>query len=141
MEYYEGLSENIITAFEKKCAIPKPVLKLIEKFEKKYKGVSWPSTSFKNLNELCSKHEISINDALDAISARNSLRENEEKLEQNEATFKGVEEFLIDFLTHNLSIEVNEESCGFNGRSLEIKLSLKNKVISEGYYTLKEDEG
>jgi len=141
MEYYEGLSENVIRALEKKSFFPKPVLKLIEKFEKKYKGAPWPAGShYQTIGQLCYKHGMSINDTLDALSARKALRENEEKLRQNEATFKGVEGFIVGFLTHNLCIEVDEESYGFNGRSLEIKLLLKDKVISKGTFSLKEDE-
>ena len=141
MKYYKGLSENVIGALEKRSAIPKPILSLIDKCNIKHRGTSWPVEKFKILGKLCDKHGITCKDAFEASVARNSLKENRKGLKQNEATFKGVEEFLVDFLTHNLFIEVNEESYGFNGNSLEIKLLLKNKVISESSYTLKEDEG
>ena len=49
-------------------------------------------------------------------------------------------EELKEFLKENLNISLVEKSYGFNGRMLTAKLSLGDEVISEDYYTLKEDE-
>lgn len=55
--------------------------------------------------------------------------------------FEEIENDLIEFLTENLSISVEEENYGFNGQHLSIKLWLNNKVISEGWYDIKRDDG
>jgi hypothetical protein len=55
--------------------------------------------------------------------------------------FEEIENDLIEFLTENLSISVEEEGYGFNGKHLSIKLQLNNKVISEGWHDIKRDDG
>jgi hypothetical protein len=50
---------------------------------------------------------------------------------------KEIKEYLEDYL----SINIKEESYGFNGRHIIVELKLDEKVISSDSYTIKQDEG
>ena len=51
------------------------------------------------------------------------------------------QEEIKQYLKENLSIEVDEESYGFNGSHTVIKLMLEDEILSEEYIDIKRDEG
>jgi len=51
------------------------------------------------------------------------------------------QEEIKQYLKENLTVEVDEESYGFNGVHLSIKLVLEDDILSERYVDIKRDEG
>ena len=51
------------------------------------------------------------------------------------------EQDVKDYILNNLTLEITEESFGFNGSHVKIKLMLENEVISEDYIDTKNDDG
>jgi hypothetical protein len=51
-----------------------------------------------------------------------------------------MDEIIRQYLKDNLSIELDEEGYGFNGRHVVIRLLVDNEIISECSYTIKRDE-
>tara|TARA_Y100000310_G_C20704363_1_gene833751 strand:+ start:39662 stop:39835 length:174 start_codon:yes stop_codon:yes gene_type:complete len=49
--------------------------------------------------------------------------------------------YIHNYIKDNLTLDVSEESSGFNGRQLEFTLKIKDDVLSTELYTLKRDEG
>ena len=45
------------------------------------------------------------------------------------------------YLKENLKLEINEESFGFNGSHLVLKLTLEDETLSEEYIDIKNDDG
>lgn len=52
-----------------------------------------------------------------------------------------MDEQIKQYLIDDLSINIKEESYGFNGRYMTFELKLGNEVISSDSITIKEDEG
>ena len=52
-----------------------------------------------------------------------------------------MENLIKKYLKDNLSINIKEESYGYNGQCVTIELELDNEVISRASYTTKQDEG
>lgn len=48
---------------------------------------------------------------------------------------------LKEYLKENLSLEVTENSHGFNGEHIDIKLLLEGEEISSDWIVTREDEG
>lgn len=46
-----------------------------------------------------------------------------------------------EYLKENLRLEISEESFGFNGKHLVVKLILEEEKISEEYIDVKNDDG
>jgi len=46
-----------------------------------------------------------------------------------------------DYLKEYLKLEIREESFGFNGSHLTVKLILEDETISEEYIDIKNDDG
>jgi len=141
-KFHHLYHDDVIRKLETQLAkITKRVLNLAEKYFDKYNGECGSINEYKKIEELCKEKNILIGSVFDAVKAKKLLEENEICAKENENNFKHIKEFMVDFLKSNLSIEVDEDSFGFNGRSLNIKLVLGEDTISEGMYTLKEDEG
>ena len=69
VEFYHGFQEDVLRKLKEKInAIPKKVLKLVEKYEKKYKGVTYQVDDYKKVQELCLKHGVGINESFDAVN-------------------------------------------------------------------------
>ena len=45
-----------------------------------------------------------------------------------------------EYLRNNLSIEISEDTLGFNGRQIKVSLLLEGEEISEASYTIKNDD-
>ena len=45
------------------------------------------------------------------------------------------------YLKEHLKLDVREESFGFNGSHVVIKLTLEDEVLSEEYIDIKNDDG
>jgi len=52
-----------------------------------------------------------------------------------------MEDLIKQYLKDNLSININEESYGFNGKCITIELKIDNEVISSASHTIYQDEG
>ncbi len=139
--FYQGYDYNTTKILEQQLNIPKVILKLTEIYVKKYKGKSGVIEEYRKLQEICKKNKIKIQKAFDAVTAKNLLEENELRLKQNDVEFGETKKFMIDFLNKNLRIDVSEETHGFNGEHISIKLMLCNKEISDDMITTKHDDG